>query len=82
MVLGSLKRQNNFSFKLAGVINIVCVCVCARSLCAVDLGMGNGTEERHDFSIVQEESDQRDGGFLFLSAHLAQDVRGRRGDGL
>lgn len=56
--------------------------MCLNSLCAVDLCVGNGTEERHDFAIVQEESHQRDSGFLLLTAHLAQDVSCGRRDGL
>ncbi len=58
------------------------VCVCVYSLRAADLGVGDGAEERQDFTVVQEESHQRDGRLLLLTTHLAQDMsRGRR-DGL
>lgn len=52
------------------------------SLRPVHLRVGNGAQERHDFSVVQEKPDQRYGGLLFLPAHLSQDVRRGGRDGL
>lgn len=52
------------------------------SLRAIDLGVGDGADKRHNLAVVEEETHEGDGRFLFLSTHLAQDVSCRRRHGL
>lgn len=70
-------------------IAVYCVCVClcgaaaaAHSLRAVDLGVGDGADKRHNLAVVEEETHEGDRRFLFLSTHLAQDVGCRCRHGL
>lgn len=49
------------------------------SLCAIDLRMSDGADERHYLPVVEKQAHKRNGGFLFLPAHLPEDVsRGSR----
>lgn len=54
----------------------------AHSLRAVDLGVGDGADKRHNLAVVEKETHEGDRRFLFLSTHLAQDVSRRRRHGL
>lgn len=64
--------------------SLLCVCVAwaVHSLRAIDLGVGDGADKRHNLAVVEEETHERDGRFLFLSTHLAQDVSRRCRHGL